>query len=123
MPGSLVVNIGSLLSDWTKGELLATLHRVVFVEKNKDGDDAGNGTTGTTRISLAFFADPDSNIAANLQTTNKKKDQTTAENGESSSMMTVADYILWRSGGTNSDADRTGVAYAHNEECRAEQAS
>ena len=94
--GSIVVNIGSLLSDWTQGKLLSTLHRVV-----------SDGRSPAKRTSLAFFADPDSDISASL--------------GSSSSEtagMTVEEYIKFRAGGDN--RDRVGVAFTSSETNRIE---
>jgi hypothetical protein len=91
--GALVVNIGSLFSDWTNGRLLATLHRVVSLTES----------CCEPRTSIAFFADPDENIDA---VTNENK-------------MTVDEYIKWRSGGT--DQKRSGVAFTTDEEARAKE--
>ena len=115
VPGALVVNIGSLLGDWTNGELLATLHRVVFVEKD--------GGTTRPRISLAFFADPDKNVATNLRLSkqdNRFDEKVTKVNNTAT--MNVAEYIQWRSGGIPGDKKRSGVAYTNGEEARAQQA-
>jgi isopenicillin N synthase-like dioxygenase len=99
--GALVVNIGSLLSQWTNGSFLATLHRVV----GTDDDDS------KPRTSLAFFADPDRDISANLKT---QHNETPTEE------MSVAEYIRWRSGGTGDD--RSGLDFTDGERNRAEKA-
>jgi isopenicillin N synthase-like dioxygenase len=96
--GALVVNIGSLLQDWTNGALLATLHRVVSV-----GDETA------PRTSIAFFADPDPGVSVIL-----------SETAQSSSDMSVAEYIRLRSGGEG--PKRSGVAFSSTEEKRAQQA-
>jgi isopenicillin N synthase-like dioxygenase len=101
--GALVVNIGSLLSDWTNGKLLATLHRVVSVNDSCQ-----------PRTSVAFFADPDENVSASLQ--GKKP---TSEAGRNESDMTVAEYIKWRSGGV--DHKRNGLALTSAEAKRAKK--
>ncbi|KAG7350370.1 2-oxyglutarate/Fe(II) oxygenase [Nitzschia inconspicua] len=107
--GALVVNIGSLLSEWTKGVLLATLHRVVHYDVNKDTTDSSNNSSGKTRTSLAFFADPDPNVSTTLKETGKgRNDQT--------SSMSVAEYIQYRSGGTSSE--REGVQFTPQEQGR-----
>jgi isopenicillin N synthase-like dioxygenase len=103
--GALVVNIGSLLSEWTKGVLLATLHRVVSDLENNSDDDK------TTRTSLAFFADPDPNISAKLN-----KTRGTAMDKLAS--MSVAEYIQYRSGGASST--REGVQFTVDEQARLE---
>jgi isopenicillin N synthase-like dioxygenase len=97
--GALVVNIGSLLQDWTKGQLLATLHRVV-----------SQGKEMAPRTSLAFFADPDEDVSTMLE-----------ETKQSSSDLSVAEYIRWRSGGFG--PERSGVAFSNDEEDRAQQAT
>lgn len=55
----VLVNIGDLLSYWTKGLLRSTVHRVVFPS---DGDDNGavvEGESGAEpRYSIAFFCHP-----------------------------------------------------------------
>jgi isopenicillin N synthase-like dioxygenase len=102
--GALVVNIGSLLSEWTKGMLLATLHRVV------SDMDQGNAEK-TTRTSLAFFADPDPSISTTLNATRGTSLDKTAS-------MNVSEYIQYRSGGT--DAGREGVQFTTGERGRLE---
>lgn len=93
IPGALVVNIGSLLCDWTNGTLKATLHRVV-------------SQSPASRTSVAFFCDPDPDVATSLK----------ESSGSPDSNMTVAEYITWRSGG--SDKGRTGIAFTASEEDR-----
>jgi len=109
--GALVVNIGSILAEWTRNDLKATLHRV-----------AGPATTGSPtskddlleavslpRRSIAYFSDPNSNVSTALS---KSKD---CDSGDDVNM-TIHEYIQWRSGGTN--ANRSGVAFTSNEEER-----
>ena len=98
--GALVVNIGSLMSEWTGGKLLATLHRVVSLVD----DNAGC----KPRTSIAFFADPDEEISVTLKGGKAMNDQ----RGD----MTVAEYIKWRSGG--SERGRSGLAFTNEEESR-----
>ena len=105
--GALVVNIGSLLSEWTKGTLLATLHRVVGYENDEN----------KPRTSLAFFADPDQDISAALKTTSEQDDDIT----KFTKTMSVAEYIQWRSGGTGTD--RSGVDFTDDERNRAGNAT
>lgn len=103
--GTVVVNIGSLLSEWTRQEapnttttttpLLATLHRVA-------GPASQNGArrrvlpVSAARTSLAFFADPDEGSPLS-----------------SSTKTTMEEYIRWRSGGSRND--RSGVAFTDQE--------
>jgi isopenicillin N synthase-like dioxygenase len=184
VPGALVVNIGSLLSDWTHGELVATLHRVIVVEPSHDEapplllhqkenntseeeeeeEDAPvkaqpaeitmtttpttttlttttTTTRNRTRISLAFFADPDPDVAVQLklQKDSSKVDHShNTDNNTSEEIqevmekmkdctpttttMSVADYIQWRSGGGTKDVQRSGIAYStEHEESRAKR--
>jgi isopenicillin N synthase-like dioxygenase len=46
LPGSFVVNVGTMLHRWSNGRLLATPHRVI-------------NTSGAERYSVPFFYDPD----------------------------------------------------------------
>lgn len=109
--GALVVNIGSLLSEWTNGVLLATLHRVVLLENNESGQDALSSKTpsDTTRTSLAFFADPDPNVSTTLKETERGSSDTAAS-------MSVSEYIQYRSGGASSV--REGVQFTAQEQGR-----
>jgi isopenicillin N synthase-like dioxygenase len=79
--GALVVNIGSLLSDWTNGKLLATLHQVISLGESKPW------------MPLAFFANPDKDILTSLKNKKKAQDDSTKQD------MSVAEYIQWRGGG------------------------
>lgn len=106
LKGSLVVNIGSLLSSWTNGSLLATLHRVAgpnsenSVSPKQDLIKAAN----CTRTAIAFFADPNENVSLSLA---KNVHQEELEE------MSVAEYIEWRSGG--SATNRSGVGFIEEE--------
>jgi isopenicillin N synthase-like dioxygenase len=109
--GCLIVNIGSILSEWTRQDLKATLHRV-----------AGPASVGSTtskndllkavqveRRSIAYFADPNPNVATTLSQSNN----TSLGNEDN---MTIDEYIQWRSGGTGTD--RAGVSFTRKEEER-----
>ena len=109
--GALIVNIGSILSEWTRQDLKATLHRVA-------GPASIGSTTSTNdllkavsveRRSIAYFADPNPNVATTLSQSNDHS----LENEDN---MTIDDYIKWRSGGTG--ADRSGVSFTRMEEER-----
>eukprot|EP00984_Skeletonema_dohrnii_P000116 scaffold35_cov117-Skeletonema_dohrnii-CCMP3373.AAC.9 len=109
--GALIVNIGSILSEWTRQDLKATLHRVA-------GPASIGSTTSTTdllkavsvqRRSIAYFADPNPNVATTLS----KSNHHSLENEDN---MTIDEYIQWRSGGTG--ADRSGVSFTSKEEER-----
>lgn len=105
--GALVVNIGSLLSGWTKGALCATLHRVA-------GPASLNSTSSREhllkavkhkRTSIAFFADPNKDVSINLSS-NKSESISKQE-------MSISEYIEWRSGGSGDD--RSGVSFTSDE--------
>ncbi len=109
--GALIVNIGSILSEWTRQDLKATLHRVA-------GPASIGSTTSTTdllravsveRRSIAYFADPNPNVATTLSQSNDHS----LENEDN---MTIDAYFKWRSGGTG--ADRSGVSFTQVEEER-----
>ena len=102
--GALVVNIGSLLQDWTNGKLLATLHRVVALPDEMPP---------SPRTSLAFFADPDPDVSATLR-------DPSGMVPIPSMYKSVADYIQWRSGGKG--RQRSGLAFSEEEEERVKRA-
>jgi isopenicillin N synthase-like dioxygenase len=110
VPGALTVNIGSLLSEWSQGKLLATLHRVV----GDDGDGQNHGKKA--RTSMAYFADPDPDISTKLNKTGKEKYSTSK-----TKFISVADYIQYRSGGSGSN--REGVQFTAQERGRLEGSS
>lgn len=80
VPGSLVVNVGDLLSRWTAGAYKSTPHRVI-------------NSSGRERLSLvlAFDPDPDTTI-----------DPTTIYTGElpegAEEAISCGDYLVWRFG-------------------------
>ena len=113
-PGTMVVNIGSLLSEWTTrrdaaqgvssiSPLLATLHRVAgpASENSASKPRVLQAAMSQGRTSIAFFADPDNGTPLSQKDT------------------TIEDYIMFRSGG--SDATRSGVAFTEMEKGIAEQ--
>ena len=112
--GSIVVNIGSILSRWTRDELSATLHRVAGPASSGSNTPKGDliKAISVPRISLAYFADPNENVSISLE------DQ--AEESEEKSM-SISEYIYWRSGGAG--ADRDGVALTSTEKDRLDVAS
>ena len=115
-PGTMVVNIGSLLSEWTTmttetdaqhqrtsmPPLLATLHRVAGPASEQSGSDPKvlQAAMSQGRTSIAFFADPDN-------------DTPLSQKGNS-----IEDYIRYRSGGAGKD--RSGVAFTESEQGIAE---
>ncbi|CAB9528368.1 Gibberellin 20 oxidase 2 [Seminavis robusta] len=109
VPGAMVVNIGSLLSEWTTTTsahddknnvppLLATLHRVAGPASENSASDPSvlRQAMAQGRTSIAFFADPDN-------------DTPLAQKGTS-----IEDYIAWRSGGSHED--RSGIAFTAAEQ-------
>ncbi|KAL3760488.1 hypothetical protein ACHAWU_007807 [Discostella pseudostelligera] len=126
--GSIVVNVGTLLSEWTRQELKATLHRVAGPASSDSCNTAMERealmeSVRRERISMAYFADPDVVVSVSLSNTNtaammKKKEDGVLANDEKSGIetMSVSDYIRWRSGG--SGQDRSGVAFTSLEESR-----
>lgn len=116
--GCLVVNAGSLLESWTNGKIPATLHRVAgpTSEKSCSAKQDLLDAVGRDRTSLAFFADPNTGVKALLQEGGNGSDN----DGESDEVaqMSVAEYIRWRSGGTDGDTKRSGLAFTTEEERR-----
>lgn len=107
--GALVINVGSLLSGWTRGSLRATLHRVAGpASKNSCSDkEVLLEAVHRSRTSLAFFADPNKDVSKSLADTDG--DVVTETLGG----MSVEEYISWRSGGDG--ADRSGVSFTDKE--------
>ncbi|KAL7427837.1 hypothetical protein ACHAXH_001130 [Discostella pseudostelligera] len=125
--GSIVVNVGTLLSEWTRQELKATLHRVAGPASSDSCNTATERevlmeSVRRERISIAYFADPDVDVSVSLSTNTaammKKKEDGVLDNDEKRGieLMSVSDYIRWRSGG--SGQDRSGVAFTSLEESR-----
>jgi len=113
---SVVVNIGSILSEWTRQELKATLHRVAGPASigSITRKDALLKAVAVPRISIAYFADPNGNVSTALEGQNNAGEKKVDDNGRSK--MSVSDYIRWRSGGHG--ANRSGVAFTSTEESR-----
>ena len=120
--GSIVVNIGSLLSEWTRQELKATLHRVAGPASVECGTDRNvlMESVKLERVSIAYFADPDANVSVSLSNTAIRKEEGAGATGNRDEgimdEMSVSEYIRWRSGGRGSD--RSGVAFTSLEESR-----
>lgn len=111
--GALVINVGSLLSGWTRGILKATLHRVAGPASKNSCSDRNIllEAVHRPRTSLAFFADPNKNVSESLQATaasSEDSDLIDALGG-----MSVEEYISWRSGGDG--AERSGVSFTDEE--------
>lgn len=111
--GALVVNIGSILAEWTRNDLKATLHRVAGPTSTDSptSKDELLKAVSLTRRSIAYFSDPNSNVSTALS---KSKDCASGDDVN----MTIHEYINWRSGGTKNNANRSGVAFISNEEER-----
>lgn len=61
IPGTIVVNVGDLLSRWSNNVLRSTLHRVVAppLREMEKGDGSGEMELATpARQSIAFFSNP-----------------------------------------------------------------
>jgi len=110
--GSLVVNIGTLLSRWTKGNLKATLHRVAgpaSLHSQSAKIDLVEACK-YTRTSIAFFADPNQDISAALSSSGSNEEED-AGLVESLQGMSVSEYVQWRSGGGGKDKGRSGIGF------------
>jgi len=115
--GGIVVNIGSILSEWTRQELKATLHRVVGPASvgSPMSKEALLAAAEGPRISIAYFADPNDDVSTALIEGKhgggiQEKMENVFNAGED---MSVSDYIRWRSGGEGTS--RSGVAYTSTE--------
>ena len=113
--GGIVVNIGSILSEWTRQELKATLHRVAGPSSigSTTPQDVLLKAVSVPRISLAYFADPNKNVSTVLEDTSSSDGK---EVGGDSSKMSIEEYIQYRSGGQGDS--RSGVAFTSTEESR-----
>jgi isopenicillin N synthase-like dioxygenase len=111
--GALVVNIGTLLSEWTQGKLLATLHRVAGPASHKSHTPQEQllAASSRARTSMAFFCDPNEGVVRSIQ-----EHQTKNSSSSFQPQQSVMEYIQWRSGG--SGTDRTGVQFTEQEEQR-----
>lgn len=67
LPGTFVINVGDMLSWWTKGEYASTVHRVISPSLMELGDESGKPDdtesrgAGKHRYSIPFFFNPDYN--------------------------------------------------------------
>jgi len=119
--GSIVVNIGSILSEWTRQELRATLHRVAgpaSVGSTMSKNELLRAVSAT-RISIAYFADPNADVSTALEVRDgddRDRVTTHGDHADYRGKMSVSDYIRWRSGGHG--ANRSGVAFTSTEESR-----
>lgn len=78
--GTLVVNVGDLLSRWTNGEYKSTPHRVV-------------NTSGRERLSLVLAFDPNPDTLIDASEIVASSDTSATSNSEAT---TCGDYLLWR---------------------------
>ena len=109
--GAVVVNIGSILSQWSRYDLSATLHRVAgpaSLRSNTPREDLLKAVS-VPRISLAYFVDPNDDVSITLK---GSSDESCADK----STMSISEYIKWRSGGAG--ADRDGIAFTSTEKNR-----
>jgi len=130
-PGTVVVNIGSLLSEWTANTtttdnridnrnskmqqppalsppplpLLATLHRVAGPASEQSATDPKVLQEASTqpRTSIAFFVDPDN-------------DTPLTGTGNTTTAPSIEDYLQYRSGGNSEYVERSGVAFTEMEQ-------
>ena len=105
--GAIVVNIGSILSQWTEDKLSATLHRVAGPASHGSSTPKADliRAVSVPRTSIAYFADPNKDVASALNSKSAGGD-----------LMNVLEYIQWRSGGAG--ANRDGVAFTATEKKR-----
>ena len=109
--GAVVVNTGSILSQWSRYDLSATLHRVAgpaSLRSNTPREDLLKAVS-VPRISLAYFVDPNDDVSITLK---GSSDESCADK----STMSISEYIKWRSGGAG--ADRDGIAFTSTEKNR-----
>ena len=136
VPGTLVVNLGSLMHEWTDGALLATLHRVAgpATVGTVTPGEVLRAAAGEARHSIAFFADPDATLDLSLSAAEEAEMERQGHGGGAGEdgsgggsgsgggggsgcggrQRTVAEYIRWRSG----KEGEGGVALMVNEEAR-----
>lgn len=100
----LVVNAGSLLSSWTRGDIRATLHRVAGPASLRSATPRAllEHAAARDRYSVAFFADPDPGVHLS--------EVAGGTEAVPPGVRTVADYVRWRCG-----LDGEGVSYAPGE--------
>eukprot|EP00501_MAST-03F_sp_TOSAG23-6_P001003 GSMAST32.ASY1.ANO1.1043.1 assembled CDS len=112
--GALVVNIGSLLSKWTNGELKATIHRVAGPDSKgtKISKEELEEASTLTRTSLAFFTDPNEDVCIALPVE--------GSNTPSATIQSVREYLQYRSG---SKGEGVAVIPESHEESRLEAAT
>jgi len=119
--GGVVVNIGSILGEWTRQELKATLHRVAGPASagiSSVSKEVLVGAVARTRTSIAYFADPNGDVSTALEQGRIGGENDDGSKGEvkDGNGMSVSDYIRWRSGGEGEA--RSGVAFTSTDASR-----
>jgi isopenicillin N synthase-like dioxygenase len=112
--GALVVNIGTLLSGWTKCSLKATLHRVAGPASlhSQSIKEELIAACKQTRTSIAFFADPNKDMSTKLSSGGNDEDEGLIEALQG---MSISEYVEWRSGGSVKDINRSGIGFTSEE--------
>lgn len=99
VPGSLVVNIGDCLHDWSQGRFPSALHRVVNLPLNAEEQQYSANKYGG-RYSLAYFCAP--NYDARMEWPSGAPSLPLSEGGDSLECVSAAplhpftDYSTWR---------------------------
>eukprot|EP01043_Picozoa_sp_COSAG02_P008301 COSAG02_NODE_263_length_26627_cov_47.198168_10_plen_349_part_00 len=106
--GSVVVNIGSLMEGWCRGEIKATLHRVAGPGSLRSNSPiaALREASATDRFSLACFMDPD----ADVKLRDDDPSASLAVVAGDAGCVSTADYLAWRCG------EGDGVAFVSAQE-------
>lgn len=88
LPGSLIINIGDCLMEWTRGKLKSTKHRVSLPKLQKIPLD-------NSRFSIAFFVSPDFNAPLSWPSSEKDSLDRSLDNVIEKSSSSIT-YSQWR---------------------------